>query len=160
MVSFALVLLTQNPHLLASCAFGPWPQLLLKVKVKTTKISEKHWFSYLSTLQKLEMGTVFEEWGMLLWASFSSVLISFPGASTDQSQIQFQIQRHAFNWPAEQVFWRAKNFHISFHKCIQHHAISWEQCLGNYPVVCINLNRLYSQGKICDLSKHSKYFRV
>ena len=33
-------------------------------------------------------------------ASFSSVLISFPGASTDQSQIQFQIQRHAFNWPA------------------------------------------------------------
>lgn len=27
-------------------------------------------------------------------------------------------------------------------------------------MVCINLNRLYSQGKICDLSKHSKYFRV
>ena len=66
-VSFALVPLTQNPHLLASCAFGPWLWLLLKVKVKTTQVSEKHHFSCFYTFQKLETDTVFEEWGTLLW---------------------------------------------------------------------------------------------
>lgn len=69
------------------------------------------------------------------------------------------VKRHAFNRPVSKYF-RVKNFHINFHKCIWHHAFKLKKVLGELHMVCINLNRLYSQGKICDLSKHSKYFRV